>query len=186
MSSNSKRWAGKRRKTRETRIDLRLTLDGAGKAEVDIPDRWLRHMLESLCKFSGFDLKLKASGDFMHHINEDIAITLGRAFRQAIDGRPVRRVGGATVAMDDALVLVSVDLVDRPYYDSTLPDDMLEHFMRSFATEARVTLHNVVLKGKNYHHINEATFKAFGMALHQATRPAEGLRSTKGAVRWKK
>lgn len=181
-----RRSAGKRRKTRETNIDLRLDLDGSGRAKVEIQDRWLRHMLESLCRFSGFDLTLRAEGDFLHHANEDIAITLGRALRDAVAGRPIRRIGSATVPMDDALVVVSVDLVDRPFYDSTLPDDMLEHFLRSFAMEARITLHNVVLKGKNYHHINEATFKALGLALKEATRPIGGGElSTKGRVRWK-
>jgi len=181
-----KRAAGRKRKTRETRIDLRLDLDGSGQAKVEIQDRWLRHMLESLCRFSGFDLSVKAQGDFLHHANEDIAITLGRALRDALDGRPVRRIGSATVPMDDALVVVSVDLVDRPFYDSTLPDDMLEHFLRSFAMEARITLHNVVLKGKNYHHINEATFKALGLALKEAATPqGREEMSTKGRVRWK-
>ena len=129
---------------------------------------------------------MKGAGDFNHHINEDVAITLGRAFKDALRDRPLRRVGSAHVAMDDALVLVAVDLVDRPYCDVSLPDEMLEHFLRSFAMEARITLHNVVLKGKNHHHVNEACFKALGLALRDATRPAEGLLSTKSRVRWKR
>lgn len=181
-----KRRTSKRRRTRETNVRLRLDLDGSGKARLKIRDRWLRHMLESLCRFSGFDLSIEASGDWLHHENEDIAITLGRALRKAIDRRPVRRLGSATVAMDDALVLVSVDLIDRPYYDSGLPDQMLEHVLRSLAMEARMTLHNVVLKGKNHHHIHEATFKALGLALREAVQPLPGApRSTKGRVRWK-
>ena len=87
--------------------------------------------------------------------------------------------------MDDALVMVTVDLVDRPYCEVELPDEMLEHFMRSFAMESRITLHQVRLRGKNYHHINEASFKALGMALREATRPGEDLLSTKSKVRWK-
>jgi imidazoleglycerol-phosphate dehydratase len=98
----------------------------------------------------------------------------------------VQRVGTATIPMDEALVTVSVDLVDRPYCQVDLPDEMLEHFFRSLALEARITLHNLVHRGKNFHHINEATFKAFGMALHQATRPAGELQSTKGRVNWKR
>jgi imidazoleglycerol-phosphate dehydratase len=174
------------RKTRETNVDVAIDLDGEGRFDVRLPDRWLRHMLESVARFGRFDLRVKADGDFHHHVNEDVAITLGRAFKDALQGRPVQRVGTATVPMDDALVTVSVDLVDRPYCHVDLPDEMLSHFLRSFAMEARITLHNVVVRGKNFHHVNEACFKALGMALHQATRPAPELKSTKGAVRWKK
>jgi imidazoleglycerol-phosphate dehydratase len=174
-----------KRKTKETRVQVSVTLDGQGRATLDLEDRWLRHMLEALCKFSGMNLSVRARGDFLHHINEDVAITLGREFRRAIDRRQVRRLGTATVAMDDALVLVSVDLVDRPFFDAKLPDEMLEHFLRSFTMESRITLHNVVLKGKNYHHINEATFKALGLAIREATASSGGrLMSTKGKVRW--
>lgn len=173
-----------RRKTRETSIQVRVNLDGSGGSDISMPDRWLKHMLESVARFGRLDLRIRASGDFNHHVNEDVAITLGRAFRDALRGRPVQRVGTATVPMDDALVTVSVDLVDRPYCHVELPDEMLEHFLRSFAMEARITLHNVVVRGKNFHHVNEATFKALGLALHAATRPAATLRSTKGRVKW--
>jgi imidazoleglycerol-phosphate dehydratase len=175
-----------KRKTRETDIDVRIGLDGTGKYSISLPDRWLRHMLESLARFGQFDLEVRADGDFGHHVCEDVAITLGRAFREALKGRPVRRLGSATVPMDDALVTVSVDLSDRPHCCVELPDEMLEHFLRSFAVESRITLHNVVVRGKDFHHLNEACFKALGAALHQATRPAVGLRSTKGSVLWKR
>lgn len=174
-----------KRKTRETDITVRVNLDGSGRFDVSIPDKFLKHMIESLARFARFDITVKGAGDFNHHINEDVAITLGRAFRDALRDRPVQRVGSAHVAMDDALVLVAVDLVDRPYCDVSLPDEMLEHFLRSFAMESRITLHNVVLKGKNHHHINEATFKALGLALKEATRPSEALLSTKSKVKWK-
>ena len=175
-----------RRKTRETDVAVRIGLDGTGRYEVSVADRWLRHMLESLARFSRFDLSVRAEGDFGHHVGEDVAITLGRAFREALRGRPVQRLGSATVPMDDALVTVGVDLSDRPYCGAELPDEMLEHFLRSFAMEARITLHAVVVRGKDFHHVNEACFKALGVALHQATRPAAGLRTTKGPVRWKR
>jgi imidazoleglycerol-phosphate dehydratase len=174
------------RRTKETDVTVRVDLDGAGACAISIPDKWLKHMLESVARFGRFDLRIEAAGDFNHHVAEDVAITLGRAFKDALKDRPVQRVGAATVPMDDALVTVSVDLVDRPYCQVDLPDEMLEHFLRSFAMEARITLHNVVHRGKNFHHVNEATFKALGLALHQATRPAEVLRSTKGRVRWKR
>ena len=165
---------------------VRLDLDGTGKYSINLPDKWLKHMLESVARFGKFDLEIKAAGDFNHHIVEDVALTLGKVLRETLEGRPVQRVGTATIPMDEALVTVSVDLVDRPYCQVDLPDEMLEHFFRSLALEARITLHNLVHRGKNFHHINEATFKAFGMALHQATRPAGELQSTKGKVRWKK
>jgi imidazoleglycerol-phosphate dehydratase len=174
------------RRTKETQVSVRVGLDGTGKYSISLPDKWLKHMLESVARFGKFDLRIEADGDFGHHISEDVAITLGRAFKEALQGRPVERVGTATVPMDDALVTVSVDLVDRPYCQVDLPDESLEHFLRSFAMEARITLHNVVVRGRNFHHINEACFKALGMALHQATRPTAALQSTKGKVRWKR
>ena len=172
------------RRTRETNIDLRVNLDGTGRYAISIPDRWLTHMLESVARFGKFDLSIRAKGDFNHHVIEDVAIAFGRGVREALKGRPVQRVGTATVPMDDALVTVALDLVDRPYCHVDLPDEMLEHFLRSFAMEARLTLHNVVVRGKNFHHVNEATFKALGMALHEATRPASRHKSTKGKVKW--
>ena len=172
------------RKTKETDVSVEIGLDGTGKYAIDVPDKWLKHMLESVARFGKFDLRIKASGDFGHHIIEDVGIALGKALKNALGEKPVQRVGSATIPMDDALVTVAVDLVDRPYCQVDLPDEMLEHFLRSLAMEARITLHSIVLRGKNFHHINEATFKAFGMALHQATRPAGDLKSTKGRVRW--
>ena len=173
------------RKTKETDVTVKLDLDGTGKYSIDLPDKWLKHMLESVARFGKFDLEIKAAGDFNHHIVEDVALTIGKVLREALQDRPVQRVGTATIPMDEALVTVSVDLVDRPFCQVDLPDEMLEHFFRSLALEARITLHNLVHRGKNFHHINEATFKAFGMALHQATRPAGELQSTKGKVHWK-
>lgn len=175
-----------KRKTKETDVSVRIGLDGPARYAIDVPDKWLRHMLESLARFGEFDLAVKAQGDFSHHVIEDVAITLGGALRAALKNRSVKRVGSATLPMDETLVTVAVDLVDRPYCQAELPDEMLEHFLRSFAMESRITLHVVVVRGKNFHHINEAAFKALGMALHQATRKAASLKSTKGKVRWKK
>jgi len=174
------------RKTKETDVEVSIDLDGSGVYDITIPDRWLKHMLESVARFGQFDLRIKASGDFNHHVIEDVGITLGKALKDAIQGRPVARVGSGTIPMDDAFVTVGVDLVDRPYCHADLPDEMLEHFLRSFAMEARITLHSVVHRGKNFHHICEATFKALGMALREATRPAASLKSTKGKVNWKR
>ena len=175
-----------KRSTRETKIRVTLDLDGSGKSDVRMSPRskFLKHMIESLAKFARFDLAVRSSGDFQHHEEEDVAITLGRTLREALADRPVKRVGHAMVAMDDAVVTVVVDLVDRPYVEVSLPDEMLVHFLRSFGTEARITMHNIVHRGRNSHHIQEATFKALGLALRDATRPAEALLSTKSKVRW--
>src|SRR6185295_11454927 len=113
------------RKTKETDISVRLKLDGTGKYAIELPDKWLKHMLESVARFGQFDLEVKASGDFNHHIVEDVALTLGKALREALKNRPVQRIGTATIPMDEALVTVSIDLVDRPYCQVDLPDEML-------------------------------------------------------------
>jgi imidazoleglycerol-phosphate dehydratase len=172
------------RETRETRIVLELDLDGKGEHDVDIKEPFLKHMVETLARYSEFDLSMEAEGDIDHHLIEDVAITLGSALKKAMGEGPVTRLGGATVPMDDALVSVHVDLVDRPYVHIELPhDEMYEHFLRSFAMDARLTLHTQVIRGKDAHHITEATFKALGKALHEATRPRKDILSTKRRVR---
>jgi imidazoleglycerol-phosphate dehydratase len=176
-----------KRRTRETKVRVTVDLDGSGRYDVRLGEPFAKHMLESLARFARFDMTVDAGGDMDHHVVEDAAITLGRAFREALRNRPVQRVGWAVVPMDEALVLVAVDLIDRPLCDVELPGEMemCEHMLRSFAMESGITLHNAVLKGRNAHHIAEATFKALGLALQQATRPAEALRSTKSRVKWR-
>ncbi len=184
----ARRTATLHRETRETRIVLTLDLDGAGRYEVKTPIHFLGHMVESLARFGSFDLKLDAAGDNEHHVIEDVAITLGRAFREAVNagGGPAnRRIGNAVVPMDDALVGVYVDLVERPYCEVALPDGMYQHFLRSFAMEARINVHNQVIRGADPHHIVEACFKALGLALHDALEPSARVHaSTKGRPSW--
>jgi imidazoleglycerol-phosphate dehydratase len=172
------------RKTRETTIRLRLDLDGSGSTECDIGDQLLRHMVETLARYSGTDLEMRAEGDIEHHLIEDVAISLGRAFREAVGDTPVKRIASATVPMDEALVQVTVDLIDRPFANLDVPDQMYEHFLRSFAMELRATVHTVVVRGKDRHHIVEATFKALGLALKDALTPASQTVSTKSKVEW--
>jgi len=172
------------RETKETKVEVRLRLDGAGDAEASIPDEFLRHMAETLARYSGVDLEISAEGDLAHHLVEDVAITLGRAYRQAMGGTPVKRIACATVPMDEALVQVTVDLIDRPYAHLEVPDVMYEHFLRSFAMELRATVHTVVIRGKDGHHIVEATFKALGLALKDAMAPSGTALSTKSEVVW--
>ena len=174
------------RETKETKIRLKLRIDGTGKCKCDVPDEFLRHMVETLAKYSSADFELSAKGDIEHHLVEDVAIVLGRGFREAMADAPVRRIASATVPMDEALVQATVDLIDRPFVHLEVPDIMYEHFLRSFAMELRATLHTVVHRGKDPHHIVEATFKALGIALRHALAPTGEVMSTKSGVKWRK
>lgn len=173
------------RDTKETSIKVRLDLGGKGTARCVLPDEFLKHMVETLAKYSGVDLEISAKGDLAHHLVEDVAITLGRAYREALGDAPIKRIASATVPMDESLVQVTVDLIDRPFVHLDVPDQMYEHFLRSFSMEIRATVHTMVVRGKDAHHIVEATFKALGLALKEAMTPALGTMSTKSAVRWR-
>jgi imidazoleglycerol-phosphate dehydratase len=143
-----------------------------------------RHMLETLAKWSGYDINLHvtAKDGLEHHAIEDAAIALGVAFRQAIDTAAIERTASVTLPMDDALVLVALDLVERPYYEGPLPDPLMDHVMRSLATEGRFTLHVQTLRGRDPHHVVEAAFKGLALCLARATLPRGERLSTKGAV----
>ncbi len=173
------------RETKETKVQVDLALGGSGTTTSVLPDKFLKHMVETLGKYSGVDLTIKASGDLEHHLIEDVAIALGRAYREALGDVPVQRIASATVPMDEALVQVTVDLIDRPYVHLEVPVPMYEHFLRSFAMELRATVHTVVLRGKDEHHIVEATFKALGLALKDAMKPSATMMSTKSSVKWR-
>jgi len=185
MSPRSARTARVSRETKETRVIVELRLDGSGESRCEIPDDFLRHMVETLAKYSGVDLKMSARGDIAHHLVEDVAITLGRAYRQALGDAPIKRIASATVPMDEALAQASVDLIDRPFVHLEVLDQMYEHFLRSFAMELRATLHTITIRGKDQHHITEATFKAVGLALREAMAPSERTVSTKSSVKWR-
>lgn len=174
------------RRTRETEIRVDIRLDGDGNCRAEVPDEFLRHMVETLAKYSGADIHISAKGDIAHHLVEDVAIALGRGFREAMKDRPIRRIASATVPMDEALVTATVDLIDRPFVHIEIPDIMYEHFIRSFAMELRATVHTLVLRGRDQHHIVEATFKALGLALRDAIAPAASTMSTKSDVKWRK
>ncbi len=167
------------RHTKETQVECRLDLDGNGKSTVDVPDQFLRHMIESLAKYSSFDIDLEAKGDNEHHLIEDVAIVIGLALKEAIASQPIARISSATVPMDDALVTVALDLVERPYVDVDCPDTLYLHFLRSLAMSSGMTLHVVVMRGFDEHHVVEATVKALGLALSKATRQRDTLLSTK-------
>ncbi len=167
------------RSTRETRISVDLNIDGTGQFDVECDIQFLKHMTETLARYAGFDLRLKASGDNDHHIIEDTAITLGKALRAAMGEEPIERMATCIIPMDDALVMSSLDLVDRPYAEIDLPDPLYIHFMRSFAMAAGMTLHIVKIRGFDEHHIVEASFKATGKALAEALRRRGTELSTK-------
>ncbi len=173
------------RETKETSIQVSIDIDGSGTCKCVLPDKFLKHMVETLAKYSGVDLQITARGDLEHHLIEDVAIALGRAYREALGDGPVKRIASATVPMDEALVQVTVDLIDRPFVHLELPDQMYEHFLRSFVMELRATVHTVVLRGKDGHHIVEATFKALGLALKDAMTPSTSIMSTKSSVKWR-
>ncbi len=186
-----------KRETRETNISLELNLDGSGKWETNTGLRMFDHLLAQLAQHGLFDIKISATGNDQHHLVEDVAICLGRAFGEALgDKRGIVRMADATVTMDDALVMVAVDFSGRGYTVLELPlsekeiggleADLIRHFLESFAIEARLNLHARVAYGTNDHHKTEALFKGLGRALGTATRIDERisgeLPSTKGLL----
>jgi imidazoleglycerol-phosphate dehydratase len=169
------------RETKETTVRVTLGLDG-GEVAIDTEVPFLDHMLETLARYGGLGLVVSARGDLRHHVIEDTAIALGFAVAQETTG-PRVRYGHRVVPMDDALVECAIDLGGRPYYRGPLPSSLYDHWMRSFSDHAKATLHLRVLRGEDRHHVVEAAFKALGLALGEASRPAAELRSTKGEVR---
>ena len=195
------RVAERRRDTKETRIEVRLDLDGTGVTEVDTGVPFYDHMLAQLGRHGGFDLRVFARGDLdvdIHHTVEDVAIVLGEAVREALgDKAGIRRFASVALPLDEALVEVALDLSGRPFlvYEVDCGTDalplgtpafdprMAEHFWQSFTTSAAVTLHLRMRSGRNTHHILEASFKAVARALRDAVRvEGTGVPSTKGAL----
>jgi imidazoleglycerol-phosphate dehydratase len=173
------------RETGETRVRIDLApFAGAedGSTRISTGEPFLDHMLVTLARYAGFGLQVEATGDLRHHLIEDVAITLGLALRDEIP-ETCRRYADATVVMDDALVQVALDLGGRFYYEGPLPGTLYDHFFRSLAENARITLHLRTLRGRDRHHIIEAAFKSLGLALHHAMAPGDAVFSTKGAVR---
>ncbi|HKV37607.1 MAG TPA: imidazoleglycerol-phosphate dehydratase HisB [Blastocatellia bacterium] len=189
----------KRRTTKETDVQVRIELDGRGDSKIATGIGFLDHMLDLFARHGLFDLDLSCAGDLHidgHHSVEDIAITLGQAFAEALgDKSGIVRFGTAYVPMDEALVRTVVDLSGRAffvYHVSKVRDrvgeldvELVEHFWRSFAGEVRCNLHVELLYGANQHHIIEGVFKSAAKALSAATRISgriEGVLSTKGTL----
>ena len=168
------------RNSKETQIRLELR-QGTGMATVSTGEPFLDHMLITFARYAGVDLDVQATGDLRHHLVEDVAIVLGQAVA-AFAPAGCARYGERTIPMDDALVQVVLDIGGRPYYRGPLPSRLYDHFLRSFADNARATLHVRVLRGRDRHHVIEAAIKALGMALRDALAETGAVFSTKGAV----
>lgn len=174
------------RQTKETSIRVELDIDGSGQAEMSTGVRFLDHLLEQLAHHGLFDIKVSANGVNQHHVVEDVAICLGRAFSQALgERRGIVRMAHALVPMDDALALVAVDIGGRGYARvetkfggeqvADLATELVPHFLHTLALEARLNLHAQILSGVDDHHQAEAMFKALARSLDQATRIDERL-----------
>ena len=168
------------RETAETRIRCEIAR-GTGVANVSTTLPFLDHMLVAFARYSGLDLSLQATGDLPHHLLEDVAIVVGAAVAAVLPATAAR-YGDRTIPMDDALVHCCVDLGGRPYYRGKLPSDLYTHWMRSFADNAKATLHLRVLRGTDRHHVVEAAFKALGLAVRDAFVDSGAVFSTKGGV----
>jgi imidazoleglycerol-phosphate dehydratase len=173
-----------RRTTRETQITLSLGVHDAESADpttISTGEPFLDHMLQTFARYSGVALAIQAAGDLRHHLVEDVAITLGLGLRDQLPAA-CRRYGEALIPMDDALVQAAIDVGGRAYYEGRLPSSLYEHFLRSFADHAEVTLHVRVLRGRDRHHVVEAAIKATALALRAALVTADTVFSTKGTV----
>jgi len=187
------------RNTKETRIGVKLNLDGSGQASIATGVPFLDHMLEQVARHGVFDLEVSANGDLQidaHHTVEDVGITLGQAFAKAIgDKQGVRRYGHAYVPLDEALSRAVVDLSGRPGLEyhikfarariGEFDVDLVHEFFQGFVNHALVTLHVDNLKGTNAHHQAETAFKAFARALRMAVEAdsrVKGVPSTKGSL----
>jgi len=187
------------RNTKETKIGVKLNLDGKGVAKIATGVPFLDHMLEQVARHGAFDLDISAKGDLhidAHHTVEDIGITLGQAFAKAAgDKKGVRRYGHAYVPLDEALSRAVVDLSGRPGLDyhieftrariGEFDVDLVHEFFQGFVNHAQVTLHVDNLKGTNAHHQAETVFKAFGRALRMAVEvdpQVKDVPSTKGSL----
>lgn len=187
------------RRTGETDINISLDLDGQGTSNLDTGMGFFEHMLNLFTTHGQFNLKVECSGDLFvdgHHSVEDIGIALGQAFTKAMgDKVGIKRYGTAFVPMDEALVMVSLDLSGRAFlnYEVLVKAQMIgdydteltEEFLRAFAFNAGITLHVKMMAGSNSHHIVEGVFKALARALREALTIDEriqGVMSTKGML----
>jgi imidazoleglycerol-phosphate dehydratase len=187
------------RQTTETRIELKLALDGSGQGSRDTGIGFFDHLLDAVARHGGLDLDLRVQGDLQtgpHHSVEDSGLALGQALDEALGNRSgIRRFGQATIPMDEARASCAIDVSGRPFlaFEGSFPaervadfdTDLTQEFLRAVANQAKLTVHAQVEAGTNAHHMVEATFKAFARALRAAVGddPGEaGIPSTKGLL----
>jgi len=199
MSDTKRRSASIERKTKETEINVQLAIDGSGEYEISTGIAFFDHMLESFTRHAAFDLRLAAKGDLevdTHHTIEDVGITLGQAFREALGSAAgIRRYGSISLPMAEAKVEVALDVSNRPYlvYRVELENArignfdaaMTEDFLYAFSQNAGIDLHVELAYGKNPHHVVEAVFKGLARALREAVgidARVKGLPTVKGAL----
>ena len=193
----SKRKAQVTRKSKETRLAATVTLDGGGRVQVSTGLPFLDHMLEQVARYGGLALTLRGAGDVHvdpHHLVEDAGIVVGQALSQALGDRAgIARFASAYAPLDESLARVVVDLGRRPFLSynvtvrgriGTLESEVLEEFWRALSIHLGATIHVDVIRGRNRHHIVEATFKALGLALRGAMAPTgtRGVPSSKGLL----
>jgi imidazoleglycerol-phosphate dehydratase len=199
MSDAQRRSASIERKTKETEINVQFVIDGSGEYEIDTGIAFFDHMLESFTRHGAFDLRLTAKGDLevdTHHTIEDVGITLGQAFREALGtAAGIRRYGSTSLPMADAKIEVALDISNRPFlvYRVDLANDrvgsfdvsLTEDFLYAFSQSAGIDLHVELAYGKNPHHVVEAIFKGLARALRTAVEidpRVKGLPTVKGAL----
>ena len=185
-----------KRETKETKIYIKINLDGSGESIIDTPINFFNHMLKCLATHSLFDINIKAEGDLKHHIIEDVAITLGQSIREAsLEIKNINRFGYAIVPMDESLAIASVDYSGRPFskinletgwykIEDTATEDLI-HFLETLAISMKATIHMKVEYGFNDHHKIEAAFKALAQALRKALSQdpqRAGIPSSKGVI----
>ncbi|MBF0446313.1 MAG: imidazoleglycerol-phosphate dehydratase HisB [Magnetococcales bacterium] len=194
------RTATVKRDTKETQVAVTLDIDGSGKSDINTGIGFLDHMLEQIARHGMFDLNIKASGDThidYHHTVEDVGITIGKAFKEALgDRRGITRFGMAMVPLDESLSRVVVDLSNRPSLVwkvdiktqklGTFDTELFREWFEAFCVNAAMTLHAENLYGTNGHHVIESCYKALALALRQAcsidSRRADSVPSTKGTL----
>jgi imidazoleglycerol-phosphate dehydratase len=185
------------RNSKETKLRARVDLDGKGKIKVATGLAFLDHMLEQVARYGGFDLDLRGSGDLhvdTHHLVEDAGIVVGQALSQALGDRAgIARFASAYAPLDEALARVVIDLGKRPYLSYEVPlrgrigtveSEVLEEFWKALSIHLGATIHVDLIRGRNRHHVAEATFKALGLALLQAVAlgGGTGAPSSKGLL----
>jgi imidazoleglycerol-phosphate dehydratase len=185
------------RESKETRLRAKLDLQGFGRVRVATGLDFLDHMIEQVARYGGFDVTFRGSGDLKvdtHHLVEDAGIVLGQALSQALGDRAgITRFASAYAPLDESLARVVVDLGKRPFLSYNVPlrgrigtmeSEVLEEFWKALSIHLGATIHVDVIRGRNRHHVAEATFKALGLALRQAMAPGggPGVPSSKGVL----